>query len=183
MKENRKFKGVFLDKNDQPIEGSDFVDWKSRSMAVAVIVCCKKDNSLVFLAEKRGPGCPDNIGKYCFPCGYLNYDETLKEAAIRETYEETGIKLDPEKLQFININDNPKENRQNVTVRFMHVSEDYYKFKLQIESANINSESRGGEGGECSEIKLIPLDFIRSNPDLFAFNHEKLAELVYDIVY
>ena len=70
--------------------------WISRSVAVAVIIYGKdlsgKDEN-VFLIHKRGPGCPDNIGKWSVNCGYINWGETIKQAAIRETFEETGLKL------------------------------------------------------------------------------------------
>ena len=33
--------------------------------------------------------------KWCLPCGYIEYNETYVEAAIRETKEETGIKVEP----------------------------------------------------------------------------------------
>ncbi len=33
--------------------------------------------------------------KWCLPCGYIEYNETYVEASIRETKEETGIKVEP----------------------------------------------------------------------------------------
>ena len=69
--------------------------WISRSVAVTgLISAVGKDGEVYFLLERRGPGCPDNIGKLCSICGYLDWDETLEEAIVRETYEETGYKFD-----------------------------------------------------------------------------------------
>ena len=30
-------------------------------------------------------------GKWCIPCGYVEYDEDVREAAMREFHEETGL--------------------------------------------------------------------------------------------
>ena len=63
--------------------------WLSRSCAVVGIIAV--DNKVLMV--KRGLGCPDEVGKWVLPCGYLDYDETLQDAIIREVYEETGFNL------------------------------------------------------------------------------------------
>ena len=37
-------------------------------------------------------------GSYCFPCGYVEFDEDLHEALIREVEEETGLLVEPRAL-------------------------------------------------------------------------------------
>ena len=117
MKENPKFRGVYLDENNNPIEGTEFEAWHSRSMAVTVVVT--NEDHTRFLFEVRGPGCPDEVGKLCMPCGYVAWDEWTKESAVREVYEETGVRLDPDTLRLFSINDSPEENRQNITLRYI----------------------------------------------------------------
>ena len=52
--------------------------------------------------------------------GYLDYNETTKQAAIRETYEETGVRLSHAK--YWSFNDNPeKDDLQNVTFRYYSI--------------------------------------------------------------
>ena len=54
--------------------------WVSRSIAaVAAIVAKDKSGDEYILAVQRGNGTPDPeyVGKYCMPCGYLDYDETI----------------------------------------------------------------------------------------------------------
>ncbi len=41
------------------------------------------------LLVKRGVG--DYQGSWCIPCGHLEYDEEVRDAALRELLEETGL--------------------------------------------------------------------------------------------
>ena len=65
----------------------------ARSTAVVGCVLCVNDDKLSVLMVERGPKV-DNSGKWCMPCGYLDWDESLKEAVIRELFEETGLDFD-----------------------------------------------------------------------------------------
>ena len=111
--------------------------WVSRSIAVVVFVFARDIyNQEYILAEQRGTGTPDPeyIGKYCVPCGYLDYDETIVQAAQRELMEETGLNFPTIDFKLLNINDLPKsDKRQNVTFRYIVNSnvpiEDLSKFK------------------------------------------------------
>lgn len=42
------------------------------------------------LLGRRGPSVP-YAGRWCIPCGYVEYDEDVQTAAIRECREETGL--------------------------------------------------------------------------------------------
>ena len=42
-------------------------------------------------------------GKWLAPCGYLECGESLEEGAVRETFEETGVRLDPENLELYTV--------------------------------------------------------------------------------
>lgn len=67
--------------------------WHSRSIAVIGMILMRHEGELYVLMGKRGPGLPNEVGKWCLPCGYLDWDETCEEAFIREVYEETGLNL------------------------------------------------------------------------------------------
>lgn len=176
-KENLKFKAVLLDKDNNEIPDSEFIGWHSRSMAVTVVVCNPQGTK--FLVEKRGPGCPDFIGKYCFPCGYLGWDETLRNAAWRELYEETGLKIQSHELQFLGINDNPNSNRQNVTVRFKLELTDE-QMEDAVKAFTSDSEARGGEAAEVECLRIINIEDVIAHQEDFAFNHADLAMHVHD---
>lgn len=145
-------------------------EWVSRAMAVLVgIVGETKAGTPCILAQKRGPKTPDPEyrGCWCLPCGYLDYNETLKEAAVREVFEETGVKLNIDDLSFWRINDDPKsDKRQNVTIR--------YTYKLDCPIEDIKLTSKFSEDGEVSDIQWIELRSIRTVK--WAFNHKELAK-------
>lgn len=67
----------------------------SRACSVVAEVCLYEVTQAKWyiLLVKRGEACPDFQGDWCLPCGYLDWDETLYQAMIREVYEETGLYL------------------------------------------------------------------------------------------
>ena len=159
MKENFKI----IDKNT----GKEY--WISRSMAVVTIL----EKGDKFLLQRRGPGCPDNIGKLCCSCGYLNWGETLKQAAIRELYEETGLLIQERDIKPWKLIDDPKrDDRENVSLRFVAtIPEDLPVF------LDTDTKSRGGESGEVSELLwLTGEEILNMNPNEFAFNHQSMIK-------
>lgn len=127
------------------------------------------NNKWHVLANKRGEGTPDFQGYWNCPCGYLDYNETTEEAAIRETLEETGLILD--EASFFEFDDSPKSNLQNVTFMYYSVVE---KPEYSIE------KSRGGEEKEVDSVKWIPISEIDNF--IWAFNHDRLIKnLAHDL--
>lgn len=145
-------------------------EWVARNIAALVMVIgYNKKGKPHVLANKRGPKTPDPEfrGCWCMPCGYLDYNETIKEAAVREVFEETGVKLNPENLILFYINDIPEEDkRQNVTFRYR------YTIKEAIE--DIKLTNKNSEDEEVSSIKWIPVNEI--NNYKWAFNHDKIIK-------
>jgi ADP-ribose pyrophosphatase YjhB (NUDIX family) len=67
--------------------GCGFVQWRNPVVGVAVILM---DGHRILLGQRaRGP----YAGSWCIPCGYVEYDEEVREAAAREFREETGLKV------------------------------------------------------------------------------------------
>ena len=79
--------------NNFPVikDGKEY--WVARNVAVVCFVFAPINGEWCVLANQRGKGTPDFQGLWNAPCGYLDYNETTKEAAKREVYEETGIQL------------------------------------------------------------------------------------------
>ena len=149
-----------------------FIGWFSRSMATAIFVFCKDaDGDWCVLASERGKEAADFRGMWNCPCGYLDFDETTKECAVRECFEETGVKLDPSQLTFINYEDDPvTANRQNVTFRFGARITD--KITTDFEFSKKNNE--GEEVGEIKWVKVNDIDDYE-----WAFNHKTRINEIY----
>ena len=146
--------------------------WISRSIAVVVFVFAKDVfGETYILAEQRGKGTPDPeyVGKYCVPCGYLDFDETCAQAAQRELIEETGLNFPVKDFKLVSINDIPEsDKRQNVTFRYVINS------NVPIEDLCKLFTTKNSEKDEVESIKFIKL----SNIDNYewAFNHQKLIK-------
>lgn len=152
------------------------IGWFSRSMATALFAFCKDaDGDWCVLASERGKEAADFRGMWNCPCGYLDYDETTKECAVRECFEETGVKLPIESLIFIGYEDDPiTANRQNVTFRFAakienHVTTDF-KFSKE--------KNEGAEVGEIKWVKVKDIDNYE-----WAFNHKnRIVEIFNQLI-
>lgn len=150
--------------------------WLSRSMAVVGTVFAEVDGVPHLLIAQRGSGAADNHGKWNIPCGYLDYDETLRQAAAREIYEETGVYLNiAEQCQgnMVFTNDDPrKDARQNVSFWYKFMLNRKFKTVDDLPLPNIDNS----EVNEVSAIKWIP--FYKGELDKyeFAFNHRERLE-------
>ena len=100
--------------------------WISRSVTVLPVLFFIVGSKGYVPLGKRGDGVPDEQGKWALPGGYLDYGETIGEAAIRETWEELGLNLTQLQVnhRFWGSLDQPYHvfsqpiRRQNVTLRF-----------------------------------------------------------------
>lgn len=58
-------------------------------------------------------------GTWTMPGGKLDFQEELEECAFRETFEETGIKINKNKLEIISLTNNIVEDAHFVTIGFL----------------------------------------------------------------
>jgi 8-oxo-dGTP pyrophosphatase MutT (NUDIX family) len=153
-----------------------FIGWFSRSMATALFAFCKdEEGDWCVLASERGEEAADFRGMWNCTCGYLDYDETTKECAVRECFEETGVKLPIESLIFIGYEDDPvKANRQNVTFRFAAKIED--RITSDFEFSKEHNE--GKEVGKIAWVKVKDIDNYE-----WAFNHKnRIVEIFNQVI-
>lgn len=146
--------------------------WISRSITVVVFVFAKDVfGETYILAEQRGKGTPDPeyVGKYCVPCGYLDFDETCAQAAQRELIEETGLNFPVKDFKLVSINDIPEsDKRQNVTFRYIINS------NIPVEDLCKLFTTKNSEKDEVESIKFIKLSNINNYE--WVFNHQKLIK-------
>jgi 8-oxo-dGTP pyrophosphatase MutT (NUDIX family) len=91
-----KMKPEFSNRKNELIEAVDGrAFWVSRSCAVIAEICMfnRDDGHWYILLAKRGGATPDFQGYWGLPCGYLDWDETLCDALIREVWEECDLFL------------------------------------------------------------------------------------------
>ena len=148
--------------------------WISRSVVVICVVArITDDNKIEILAEKRGP-LVSATGQWCFPCGYLDYDEDLTDAVIREVQEETGYTLERKDVNFIDINSKPDGKKQNVVIRHIAFIDNHKNqisdFKLDT---NEVTELKWIEIGE-SVSNIFNIDVNKLDCVKWAFNHKSL---------
>lgn len=135
-----------------PFEHNGQTLWYSRSVACGCITFAYDRNFKPYvLANKRGKGCLFNIGKWNIAGGFIDFDEDAKTCAARETFEECGIIIDPNRMHFINVYTKPESKTQTIIIRFCYLIKD--KFVDELTTSNKNSEP-----DEVEEIKWIPLD-------------------------
>lgn len=150
-------------KKNFPFTWKGRVLWYSRAVAVTSFVYGKNaDGVWHVLANKRGNGTPDFTGYWNVPCGYLDFNETGENAAIRETFEETGLNFKDKLFRMCGVSTNPNNNRQNVSIRYNLF------LKEPIESFSSFSK-KYMEKDEVEDIKWIPLTEINNYE--WAFGH------------
>ena len=132
--------------------------WISRAIAVCGIVIVNDGKQRYVLVNKRGEGVPNYKGCWNLICGYLDWDETLKEAVSREVLEETKVAIPPRLWNMVYLADNPnKDENQNVTIRY-EVAITMEQFNRFSEIGKKRQEANGGEENEVADIWLMPLN-------------------------
>lgn len=146
--------------------------WISRSVCVLTIVKAyniHKEECILVVQRGKGTPDPEYIGSYCMPCGYVDFDETIKQAAARELKEETGLTFPISDFNLVAINDIPEsDKRQNITFRYI------VKTDIPVENLELLFTTENSEKDEVSSIRFIRTKDI----DLYdwAFNHDKLIK-------
>lgn len=136
--------------------------WDKRGVAVVGMIFCTIGDDKRILLVKRSDDSMDEPGKWCMPCGYLDWDETVEEALIREIYEETGLLISDYKPRNVDprplIKSKPSQNRQNVSIQWVFHFDFEDEFPKLLEKTN-----------ETSIIKWVDVNTIDEYE--FAFDH------------
>ena len=101
-----------------------------------VIVSCivSVGDKVLMCRRAQEPG----RGRWAAPAGFLECGETLQQGAARETYEETGLALDPDRLELSGVINVPTIDQVVVT------------FRIELETVPVLRA-----GGECLEVGFL----------------------------
>jgi ADP-ribose pyrophosphatase YjhB (NUDIX family) len=83
-----------------------------------------------------------SLGTWTPPSGFMERGETLERAAARETFEEAGVQIDPEKLALYSVSSLPT------------ISEVYVVFRGVVENDNCRAGSESLEVGYFNEQEV-----------------------------
>lgn len=172
--------------------------WLSRSAAVVAEVLIfdgeemndKFPNPLVLIV-KRGPASLGEAGKWCFPCGYLDWNETAGDASVRETFEEAGvniyglrnheeiIKSQVEKYAKSPwyVDSSPDHFRQNVSLHHAFI------FQSRVKDFTPRSNTQHAEVGEIDSIKWARASDILEGKYTMAFDHDKVLQKLIEKIW
>lgn len=150
---------------NRPVKIDGQLFYISRSITVSLYVYCKnKEGELCVLANQRGQGAQNANMLWNIPAGYLDYGESIEQAAQREAYEETGVVVPLEKIEMMGINSSPGGRRQDVSVRFSAVLDGTIDdYPVDISHC---------EPGEVADAGWIPLSGIGSKRWAYGQHHK-----------
>ena len=150
--------------------------WKTRAVAVVVTLLARvscldeKVDNVYVLVGKRGTGVNAEQGKWCLPCGYLDWDESGTQAAVRELFEETNVDVGESLRHWLTISDPDMDPRQNVC---LHYGKMITVNSLPVPS-NVNCEPN-----EVDELKWVTVE--EASQMELAFGHARYPKMfLYD---
>ena len=136
---------------------------------MTAVFCNDAAGRLCVLANQRGTATDKEVGKWNLPVGFLDFNETCAECAVREVHEETGVVLDPKTVKLFNINSKPDDGSQDVGFRY------YVNLSGTIDEYPLSTENM--EKNEVIKAKWIPIAGL--DKYIWAWNHLEIIRKIY----
>ena len=114
----------------------DAIRYENPRILVALMLTCGE--RLLLCRRAHQP----SLGTWTPPSGFMERGETLERAAARETLEEAGVQVDPEKLSLYSVSSLPT------------ISEVYVIFRAVVESDSCRAGSESLEVGYFNEREV-----------------------------
>ena len=116
-------------------------------MLYAAVVVLINENNEVLIVQ-RSDAVETYSGYWCFPGGGVDEGETAEDCAIRETYEETKLKVKPSDLAYFYTV--TKEPNKDI---YFFIAE---KWKGEVEIDWESSDHKWVKAEELRELKFLP---------------------------
>ncbi|MEE9127923.1 MAG: NUDIX hydrolase [Planctomycetota bacterium] len=130
-----------------------YIHFRATPTAVGALVCRGREVLLVRRAIEPGKG------RWGFPAGFQDYGETVRETAMREVLEETGLRIELRRVLDVALSRANPHKLVNVVVYLAHA---------------VAGELRAAD--DASEARFFPLDRLPSDIG-FESNQEILLRL------
>lgn len=124
------------------------MSFKSPKITVDGIII--RDNKILLIKRKNEPF----KDKWALPGGFVEYNETVEDAVIREIFEETGLQTEIAKL--VGVYSDPKRDPRGHTITIAYL--------LKIKKGDMKS------GDDASDVNFFSLNQL---PHL-SFDHDKI---------
>ena len=141
--------------------------WERMKRSAVIIPLVEVNNEICILFEVRAQKLSSQPGDICFPGGKIDNNETPKEAAIREIYEELGVK----NIDIINELDTIVRYDGIIIHPYLGIIEDVNKI-------NINES-------EVDHVFYVPLNYLLNHKPLEVtskINVQRSEEFPYDLI-
>jgi len=108
--------------------------------------------------------------------GHIKFDECVKDAAVRETFEETGINIVKNKLSKIGVYKSIEKHHNILDKEFN------YTFILKIDEDKINLNYKNDEVDDLKLISLKEMDLLlnQNNRDIFIGKNKNYYKDVFE---
>ncbi|MDI6882414.1 MAG: NUDIX hydrolase [Methanothermobacter sp.] len=125
-------------------------------MAVDIVILCS-DDSIILIKRKKNP----YRGFWALPGGFVEYGERVEEAALREAWEETGLKVELDHL--LGVYSDPDRDPRGHVISICFIA---HKIGGKLKADTDASEVSKFKWEELKKIKL-------------AFDHATILEDAY----
>jgi len=154
-----------------------FIFWNNPKPVTSVLL--ERDGKVLMLQRKQEP-----LKNYwVLPGGFINYEETPKQAAIREAKEETGLKVKIDQLlDAYRIEDDPRGIHIEIVFKGTILSDEFSPWcaaehrpfknsSLRSSDHNVGAKGDIRLNEESSRFEFFPLNKL---PRLIAYQHRRV---------
>ena len=107
------------------------------------------DNDSILLIRRFNTGWAD--GQYTVPSGHVEKDESITDAAVRESLEEAGVRIDPSHIEFAHVSYRHNNQADRVYVDFFFVCKKW------------SGSPYNAEPDRCDDVRWFPLNKLPEN--------------------